>query len=107
VCTGLGFCSLSLDHDHENNNGSCLHFHKTSEVTEDHENSHQDCHHQNKEKENDEGKVHCHTCQIIVCLNDFTVFISTLNYEPFVEDPHTSLISHISTRIEHIPIRLS
>ncbi|MBC8183024.1 hypothetical protein H8E88_18125 [candidate division KSB1 bacterium] len=107
VLTGLGFCSISADHEHEQENGTCLHFHQPGKDTEHHEDPHNDCHHDDKDKKHDEGKIHCHTCQIIVCLNDFTVFISIHNYEPFFENPLTSFISFISKRIEHIPIHSS
>jgi len=107
IFTGLGICSISPDHEHDHKNGTCLHFHQPGKDTENHEISYQDCHQKSEDKKHDNGKIHCHTCQIIVCLNDFTVFISTFNYEPFVENPPNSFISHISTRIDHIPIHSS
>jgi hypothetical protein len=107
IFTGLGICSISPNHEHEQENGSCLHFHQPAKDTEHHENPHQDCHQKSEDKKHDNGKIHCHSCQIIVCLNTFTVFLSTYNYEPFVEVPITSGISFISSRIDHIPIQSS
>jgi hypothetical protein len=107
IFTGLGFCSISPDHEHEQQNGTCLHFHQPGNDMDNHENPHQDCHQNSEDKRHDYGKIHCHTCQIIVCLNDFSVFISTSNYEPYVENPLNLFNSFISTRIDHIPIHSS
>ncbi len=107
VFAGLGFCSISVDHEHDQESGTCLHFHQPGKDAEHHEDSHRDCHHEKQEQNHDNGEIHCHTCQFIVCLNDFTVFISAHNYEPFFENPLNSFISFISTRIDHIPIHSS
>lgn len=101
----MGFCSISPNQKHEHKNGTCLHFHQSGEDSGNQRNSHSDNHHEKKDK-HDSAKIHCHISQIIVCLNNFIVFISTFNYEPFVENPITSFISYISIRIDHIPICL-
>ena len=107
IFSGIGICSISPDQNHVSDHGKCLHFHQPGKETEHHEDSHEDCHHDDKDKEHNGGRIHCHTNQIMVCLNDFTIFISTLNYESFFENPLTSFISFISTRIDHIPIQSS
>ena len=102
--TGMGFCSLSPNHDHDSANGSCLHFHQSVKDLKNNHDFYQD-HHQKKQNNNhNANKLHCHTDQIIVCLNDFTVVMTILNYETFFENPLTSLVSHISSSIDHIPI---
>jgi len=100
----MGFCSFASDHQHGKDNAPCQHFHQSENSAENLDHFHGDCHQKKKEQKQNDGEIHCHTCQIIVCLNDFTIFISTLNYQPFFENSITSFISHVSTRIDHIPI---
>ncbi|MCD4663787.1 MAG: hypothetical protein K8R68_00865 [Bacteroidales bacterium] len=107
IFTGMGFCSFASDHQHGKDNAPCLHFHQSEKEANYFNPFHDNCQNKKQDTNHNSNKLHCHANQIIVCLNDFTVFISTFNHEPFFENPLTFLVSHISTRIDHIPIHTS